>query len=739
MADSGPWRAYSFGDFRLDRDCGALVRRDDSGGIATVGLGSRALAVLAILVERSGELVPKDAIMSAVWPGSAVEDANLTVQISTLRRVLGRGPDGSGWIQTVSGRGYRFIAPVRRLTAADLEIETSASQVDQSDAAAGMAHESPRPPESSISRPARHISIALVIVALFVVFAALGWRVVAGPHLFARPQAPSPRLSLVVLPFQYQEQDPDLGRLTNTLTATLTMEVARIPGVLVMSPETVDVQGNGAASARRVASELNVRYAIEGNVHRTGDAPGLNIRLIAAANGAHLWADSVTFPIAEETRWGPDAARRLARAIERRLLNAEEKRLSAQPPESLDADDLMILARALRTRTATRARNEQMRAYLQRALHLAPDSVPIRTALARALVQRVVLLEDFGAAQATIAQARALLTEAREREPGSAEVRGTHAYILRAEGRYEEALAASLHAIQTDPDNVTLHNQIAVCSLLLGRPADAVAALENVFRLDPDDRALVNHRLMGMALVRLHRDDEAIDHLRRALENGRAESDAKIQGYLAVAYAHTGRIAEARRALKEAPVHLTLRFLRHMPQSGPDLAEQAAWIADGYKLSGLRDSVDENVVAQVPPDTGVRTADLRSPTPMTVPGARTIGTGELRAMLDDKTRHPIVIDTSQRMDIAFPGALSFPDDFTTQGDPRLRELEQRLSSIAGGDRGRPIVVTAWNAERWSGRNLALHLVALGYTEVHWYRGGLEAWDLADLPLQSVSR
>jgi TolB-like protein len=105
---------FLFEDFRLDRRAGALFRRDDKGAAVPVAIGSRALAVLAILMARRGDLVPKNEIIQAVWPGTVVEDNNLTVQISALRRVLDQGRTGGSCVQTVPGRGYRFVGKAAR-------------------------------------------------------------------------------------------------------------------------------------------------------------------------------------------------------------------------------------------------------------------------------------------------------------------------------------------------------------------------------------------------------------------------------------------------------------------------------------------------------------------------------------------------------------------------------------------------------------------------------------------------
>jgi DNA-binding winged helix-turn-helix (wHTH) protein len=109
MDPVSPADLFLFERFRFNRRGGGLFRLDDG---ARVAVGSRALDVLSVLIERAGDLVSKDEIMEAVWPGMAVEDANLTVQISALRRVLDLGRSEGSCIQTVAMRGYRFIAVV---------------------------------------------------------------------------------------------------------------------------------------------------------------------------------------------------------------------------------------------------------------------------------------------------------------------------------------------------------------------------------------------------------------------------------------------------------------------------------------------------------------------------------------------------------------------------------------------------------------------------------------------------
>ena len=97
---------YAFGPFRLDAQGATLFR-----GTEPVALSHRAVALLRMLVDRAGVPVAKDALMEAAWPGLAVEDSNLTVQIAALRRTLGEVPGGENWIVTLPRRGYRFVGP----------------------------------------------------------------------------------------------------------------------------------------------------------------------------------------------------------------------------------------------------------------------------------------------------------------------------------------------------------------------------------------------------------------------------------------------------------------------------------------------------------------------------------------------------------------------------------------------------------------------------------------------------
>ena len=98
---------FLFEAFRLDRQARALFRRDEVGAFVPIVVGSRALDVLDVLLDRAGNLVLRDELMAAVWPATTVEDTNLNMQIAALRRIVDEGRADGSCIQTIPGRGYR--------------------------------------------------------------------------------------------------------------------------------------------------------------------------------------------------------------------------------------------------------------------------------------------------------------------------------------------------------------------------------------------------------------------------------------------------------------------------------------------------------------------------------------------------------------------------------------------------------------------------------------------------------
>jgi len=246
MDGLGSAEFLQFEGFRFDRAGGCLTRLDGPGVAEPVALGSRALDVLALLAERQGQLVTKDENMTAVWPGTAVEEGNLTVQVSALRRVLDRDRAQGSCIQTIPGRGYRFVAPV---TWGDAVTATPISRAGNGSATTIASNaqaeplstqcrtdalsRAPTPGAPGRLQRALIAGVAAILCLVAAVVAAVNWR-----WFSPLENASPPRLSIVVLPFTNLGNNPDQQYFADALTEDVTTDLSRIAHMFVISSST---------------------------------------------------------------------------------------------------------------------------------------------------------------------------------------------------------------------------------------------------------------------------------------------------------------------------------------------------------------------------------------------------------------------------------------------------------------------------------------------------------------------
>jgi TolB-like protein len=275
-----PADVFLFEAFRFDRRAGALFRRDEGGALDPVAIGSRALAVLSILMARQGGLVSKDDIMQAVWPGMVVEENNLTVQISALRRVLDQGRADGSCIQTVPGRGYRFTAAVTRVAALSPD---------------------------------------------------------AVPPLPDKP-------SVAVMPFQNMSGDPEQEYFADGMVEEIITALSRIRWLFVIARNSTFTYKGQAIDVKRIGRELCVRYVLEGSVRKAGGRVRITAQLIEAETGAHLWADRFDGELEDVFDLQDEVASSVAGVIEPALHAAEIRRSAERPTHDLTAYDLYLRA-----------------------------------------------------------------------------------------------------------------------------------------------------------------------------------------------------------------------------------------------------------------------------------------------------------------------------------------------------------------------------------------------------------
>jgi len=301
--------AYEFGDFRIDLLRRVLVLRVDGRPLP---LTSRAFDTLLFLVEHPGELLDKSAIMAAVWPKIVVEENNLNQHISTLRRVLGDRTDEHRFIITVSGRGYRFVAPVTPLmpTAASGTTLAAApkSATDAVSPLAEMPAVADTPPARAVPSPSRAVRLSWMLGAAALVAAGTVWylthRLRTVEHAATRTSIEvaavrTPRLA--ILPFENLSPDPNNAFFTDGLHEEIISTLAeRVPGIEVISRTTMmSYRANPPKPLTVVAHELNASHLLEGSVRRVGNRIRLTLQLIDARTDGHIWSASYDRTLAD--------------------------------------------------------------------------------------------------------------------------------------------------------------------------------------------------------------------------------------------------------------------------------------------------------------------------------------------------------------------------------------------------------------------------------------------------------
>jgi len=427
--------SFLFAGFRLDPAAGGLFRRDDHGAFAPVTIGARALDLLAALIERRGDVVSKEEIMAAVWPKTAVEEANLFVQISALRAILDKEQSGQSCIQTVTGRGYRFIPPVARC--------------------AGLQPTLPGVAELA-----------------------------SADSVLNRGDTALPRLSIVVLPFANIGGDPTHDYFVDGVTESLTTDLSRISGAFVMGRGTAFSYKGKSLDPKQIGRELNVRYVLEGSVQRAGTRMRVNVQLIEAETGANLWAERFDTPIADIFDMQDEIVTRLANQLRAELIAAEARRAEHKPnPDSID---LVFQGHAAFNRGFSPELLAKARDFFARALKVDPGNVEGLVGVGRVdlLVASLFMTDD---SRALWAAAEANLTKALSLAPNHAFAHRMMGALLCETYRAERGIEELDRALAIDPNMATAHVYKGAGKIYIGRAEETEAHVQEALRLSPRD------------------------------------------------------------------------------------------------------------------------------------------------------------------------------------------------------------------------------------------------------------
>lgn len=294
-----------------------------------VALGRRAVMLLRLLVEQAGKPVSKDALMQAAWPGLAIEESNLTVQIAALRRIFADVDGGATWIETLPRRGYRYVGP-------------------------------PVSAESGAGQPT------------------------------SRVPAVSDGPSLAVLPFSNLSGDPGQDYFSDGITGDIIAELSRFRSLFVVARHSSFAYRGKVAEIKRVGRELGVRYVAEGSVRKIGSRVRVTVQLLDAGSGYNLWTERHDRNIEDIFTLQDEIVRAIVAALPGRLEDAGREIARRKPTSSITAYDLVLLGNE-RWRQLTVKDMAQAREYFRKAVALDPQYARAHVNIAWTIVCDVFL------------------------------------------------------------------------------------------------------------------------------------------------------------------------------------------------------------------------------------------------------------------------------------------------------------------------------------------------------------
>ena len=526
--DPAAARGYRFGVFEVECAAAALTK---SG--TTVRLRGKPFDILVYLLERPGDLVTRDELRAHLWTADTFVDFDhgLNAAMNRLRDALGDTAENPRFIQTMPRRGYRFIAPVQRLTAPP-----------PPQGAPALPAPAPPPPLPP-ARPLRAWTWAAVagVIALGVLTAVV---LRSGPLRWLTA-GPGGRAMIAVLPFENLSGSPDQDYFSDGFTDELIAQLGGLnPDALgVIARTTVARYRDTRQSVDEIGRALSVQYVLEGSIRRAGEQVRVTAQLIDVTTQTQLWAESYDHDVRDVLLTQRDVAMRVADSLAMSVLRVTP----VQHMPSAEAYDATLRGRALRTQ-ATAASLDKARAYFERAVMLDPTYAPAHAGLADVYLVTAGPGWEFERPSQVWPKALEAAKRAIELDPKLPDgyaVRGLCRLWAHDAAGAEDDIR---HAIALNPSDALAHRYLSTVLVVTGRADDAVTAARRALQLDPLSPA--SGTTVAYRLYYAGHYDEALREFDRALEGAPEYASAwigKAQTYRAL-----GQAEAARAAVREA-------------------------------------------------------------------------------------------------------------------------------------------------------------------------------------------
>ncbi len=560
---------YEFGPFRLIPEERQLLRDNQP-----VPLTPKCFDLLVVLVENTGHLIEKDQLLKRIWPDSFVEEANLSVNMSALRRALGEGPNEYQYVETVPRRGYRFVAGVTERW--DDGIQSPARESTEE-----AARQTSTPSQATASgRGLLFQPWALALIGLLSVSALLVGLNLSGlrDRLLGKVNPVSIQ-SLAVLPLENLSNDTSQDYFGDGMTEALITDLAKIGAVRVMSRSSVMKYKGARKPLSEIGRELNVDAVLTGSVVRSGERVRITVQLVHAATDRNLWADSYERDLRDVLALQREVARDIVDQVSIKLRPQEQVQTGSIRPVNPAAYDLYLRGRYYLNRQ-NKDDNEAAITALEHAVATDPSFAAAYAELAQAYVWKLFLFApgeaqwsekafvaaekalslDPNLAVAHLARGRILWTPANRfphekaireyrraltLDPTLDEARNQLALVYCHIGAFDQALQESREAVATNPNNNLAQFRIGQTLNFQGKYDEALSVLRTIPR--DANPALVGHQI-AWALFNLGKKEEASALLEQLLKDHPEDTGGVFTSIQAVLAASAGqeRLAEDR-------------------------------------------------------------------------------------------------------------------------------------------------------------------------------------------------
>jgi tetratricopeptide (TPR) repeat protein/DNA-binding winged helix-turn-helix (wHTH) protein len=565
---------YEFGPFQLDPPERLLLCDGQP-----VPMPPKAFDLLVLLVERGGHLIEKDELLKTVWRGSIVEEGNLSVTVSFLRKALNDDRGLHKYIETVSKRGYRFVAEVRRVG----EPEVIAPLVHADDSGrtgqevSGQHQLSPVVLKYAAVTPTSTVRWKILAVAL-----ALGASLVLVRMAVRRGTNPVQEAvtirSLAILPFQTLGAKGADEYLGLGMADALITKLGNTGKIIVRPTSAIQKYAEKGLSPQAAGLEQDVDAVLDGRIQRGADRVRLTVQLIRVRDGVQLWGESFDKEFTDIFALEDSLSERVAQSIRLKLTGEETRRFAKRSTDKPDAYEAYVKGRYFwnkRTEIGMRKGLE----YFRQAIALDPtfaeayvgvaDSyatlglyamLPPKVAFpaAKEAAKRALEMDD-GLAEAHASMgfihfyydwsptdAVTEFQRALADNPNYAMAHSWYGENLAAMGRFPESAAEAQRAMEGDPLSLIIGSNAGWTLSLAGKSDQAIEILKKAIDVDPSFPR--THFRLGRAYEQKKSYEMAISELERAVNL--SPGDACYKGSLGHAYAISGRESQARKVLQ---------------------------------------------------------------------------------------------------------------------------------------------------------------------------------------------